>query len=61
MYMGSSSLTGAAIASLFSGKIIFSVTIGLIIGGVIGGAVGGLIRWNTNEEKYRNLIGNDLT
>ncbi len=52
--MSASCLTGDIIFYLLTDIISIESVLGSIIGGLIGGAIGGILRWNTNEEKYKN-------
>lgn len=57
--LGASTLLGAFIGYLITGRIAFDTTTGLVIGGLIGGLIGGALRWNSNEEKFKELTGHD--
>jgi hypothetical protein len=59
--MGIATFIGAALRSLADGNsLVFHIHFGYFIGGFIGGIIGGLLNWQRNEEKYNQLVNNNL-
>lgn len=62
--MGTGMFTGSIIGWLLLGDLFdvfkqFDSSLALMIGGIIGGAIGGILQWDSNEEKYNQLINNN--